>query len=206
MGILLVGAIALAISLLAPPVIGPNAVQIRTDERVVVLPGPDGRVGTVVVRGGGVQQTLNQAYAASVIRNSGAPRAERLSPPQVQEQFAVLLSALPERPTSYALYFVSGLDELTDESRTELEKLVVAVKRRPVPDVAVIGHTDTVGDPESNDALSLQRAQRVKALLVEAGIAEARIEAIGRGERELLIQTGDNADEPRNRRVEINVR
>jgi outer membrane protein OmpA-like peptidoglycan-associated protein len=70
----------------------------------------------------------------------------------------------------------------------------------------VIGHTDTVGGVEDNDELSLQRAERVKADLVAQGIPADRIRAAGRGEREPVVPTVDNVDEPRNRRVEINVR
>ena len=52
----------------------------------------------------------------------------------------------------------------------------------------------------------LKRAETVKALLVARGIAPASIEAVGRGKRELKVQTGDNVPEAQNRRVEIVVR
>jgi len=42
--------------------------------------------------------------------------------------------------------------------------------------------------------------------MVERGIPADRIQARGRGERELLVRTADEVREPRNRRVEINVR
>jgi outer membrane protein OmpA-like peptidoglycan-associated protein len=70
----------------------------------------------------------------------------------------------------------------------------------------VIGHTDRVGSELRNDQLSLQRAQRVKTLLIPLGIPENRIVTAGRGEREPVVSTADNVDEPKNRRVEINVR
>ena len=70
----------------------------------------------------------------------------------------------------------------------------------------VIGHTDRVGTTQFNDGLSLQRAERVRRALVELGIASERIRTAGRGERELLVSTADDVPEPRNRRVEINVR
>jgi len=80
------------------------------------------------------------------------------------------------------------------------------MRERPHPDVVVIGHTDTVGDAEGNDRLSAQRAETVKGFLVGIGIPAERIRTAGRGERELLVPTDDNVEEPRNRRVEINVR
>ena len=46
----------------------------------------------------------------------------------------------------------------------------------------------------------------MKSFLVQIGIPAERITTAGRGERELLVRTPDETDEPRNRRVEINVR
>ncbi len=70
----------------------------------------------------------------------------------------------------------------------------------------VIGHTDTVGGLAYNDKLSLARAERLREMLVGLGISGERVGAAGRGKRELLVPTEDNISEPRNRRVEINVR
>jgi len=104
--------------------------------------------------------------------------------------------------------FVVGRDAfmIRPESRVELDKVFAELKHRPLPDVAVIGHTDTVGGLEYNDKLSRARAERMRDMLVELGIPPERIQAAGRGKRELLVPTEDNISEPRNRRVEINVR
>ena len=109
-------------------------------------------------------------------------------------------------PASFTLYFLEGKDELTPESKLELDKVFAELKRRPLPDIVVIGHTDTVGGLPFNDRLSLARAERMREMMIELGIPAERIQAAGRGKRELLIPTDDNVSEPRNRRVEINVR
>lgn len=180
--------------------------QAVVDETVVVLPSPGGGSGTVVVQRDGQQQVLSQPYAASRIRGDSPPQAARSSDAEVRAMFGDTLRALPGRPASFVFYFVIGKDELTDESSAQLQKVLAELKARPVPDVAVIGHTDTVGNDEANDALSLQRAVRVKGFLAGIGIDPTRIQVSGRGERELLVPTADNVDEPRNRRVEISVR
>jgi len=174
----------------------------KTVDTVVVLPDPEGRTGTVVVQRGDERHVLDQPYAAS---RPGAPVA-RLSAAEVRQSFGATLEALPARPTSFVLYFVTATDELTEGSKGELQKVLAALKLRGVPDVVAIGHTDTVGDAATNDRLSAQRAERVKGFLVEIGIPAGRIQTAGRGERELLVPTASNVDEPRNRRVEINVR
>jgi outer membrane protein OmpA-like peptidoglycan-associated protein len=72
--------------------------------------------------------------------------------------------------------------------------------------VQVTGHTDTVGSETDNDKLSLKRAEDILTALVAQGLNPAISRAVGRGERELIVQTPDNTAEPRNRRVEIIVR
>lgn len=173
------------------------------DESVTVLPSEvDGHVGTVVVQHGDDKRVLNQAYATS--RNGEAVTV--LTPAQVKETFGPVLEALPAPPTLFTLYFVTGTDELTEESKGDLQRILAELKRRPVPDVLVIGHTDTVGEYHVNDRLSAQRAETVKGFLVGIGIPAERIQTAGRGEREPIVPTAEDADEPLNRRVEINVR
>jgi len=176
------------------------------DELVVVLPGANGKVGTVVVERGGEQVVLHEAYAASRISSGSAPQAQRLQESEVRREFGGLLGALPGRPKSFLLYFLEGSDEFTPESRVELEKMLAELRERGAPDVVVIGHTDRVGSEQFNDNLSLQRAERVRGELVKLGIAEARVQIAGRGEREPLVPTDDEVAEQRNRRVEISVR
>ncbi|MBX3502231.1 MAG: OmpA family protein [Alphaproteobacteria bacterium] len=82
--------------------------------------------------------------------------------------------------------------------KTFVEQCTGAVTR-----IAVTGHTDTSGAAAYNMALSLRRANAVKDALVREGIPAAAIGVTGRGETQLLVQTGDNVREPQNRRVEI---
>jgi outer membrane protein OmpA-like peptidoglycan-associated protein len=171
-------------------------------ETVVLLPGPDGKVGKVTVERRGERAVLDRAYAAS----SSGSVVVQLSESEVRQEYGPLLAALPPRPVSYVLYFVTGQDELTDASKAEMRKLLDELRSRPQSDIVVIGHTDRVGGDRANDALSLQRAERVRAELLNLGIAASRLRSAGRGEREPLVPTADGVEEPRNRRVEVNVR
>jgi outer membrane protein OmpA-like peptidoglycan-associated protein len=172
----------------------------------VVIPGADGHVGNIVVHSGGQTRSITTAYGSQRLRSDGSLEAAKLSETEVRQAFGPTLAALPGKPATFMLYFLEGKDELTAESKVELEKVFGELKRRPLPDIAVIGHTDTVGGLAYNDRLSLARAERLREMLVGLGIPASRIESAGRGKRELLIPTEDNISEPRNRRVEINVR
>jgi outer membrane protein OmpA-like peptidoglycan-associated protein len=194
MGALLAGAVIALVLLFVPG---------KPTDEVVVLPSADGHVGMVVVQRGGERYVLNQPYALS---KSGQDTVSQASAEQVKESFGNTLVALPSRAAKFTLYFESGTDELTEASKMDLDRVLEELKQRPVPDIAVIGHTDTVGDLLTNDGLSAQRATTVKGFLVSIGIGADRIQVSGRGEREPIIPTADNVDEPLNRRVEINVR
>lgn len=172
----------------------------------VVLPSSDGHVGQIVVRGAGAPQVIDTPYGAQRAMGDGSLQATPMTEAQVREAFGATLAALPGKPASFTLYFLEGRDELTLESRSELDKVFGELRRRPLPDILVTGHTDTVGGLAYNDRLSLARAERLREMLVALGIPAERIQAAGRGKRELLVVTEDNIAEPRNRRVEISVR
>jgi len=172
---------------------------------VVLLPEKDGRQTAVSVRQGDKEVVLDQPYAAART-NAQGPRAYVASPQDVNAQFGPALAAQPARSARFTLYFVEGKDEFTDESRKLIDGVLAEIARRPVPDVMVVGHTDTVGSESANDALSRQRAEVVRKGLIARGIAPEDVVAIGRGKRNLLVPTADGVAEPRNRRVEILVR
>ncbi len=172
----------------------------------VVIPSADGHVGKIVIQSGGQTAVVETAYGSQRVRSDGRVEAATLSEGEVRSVFGPTLASLPGKPTSFTLYFLEGKDELTPDSKAELEKVFSELQRRPLPDIMVIGHTDTVGGLEYNDRLSRARAERLRDLLVGLGIPAARIEAAGRGKRELLVPTEENVSEARNRRVEINVR
>ena len=176
-----------------------------TSGTVVLLPEKDGRATAVSVKQGDKEVVLDKPYAAAHPTPFG-PRGYESSPQEVQARFGTTLAAQPSRPASFTLYFVEGKDEFTDESKQVVDKILAEIAARPVPDVLVVGHTDTVGNDQANDALGQQRAEAVRAALIRLGIPSEDVHAISRGKRELAVPTPDGVAEPRNRRVEIIVR
>ena len=176
---------------------------------LVLLPKPpDGHVGAVMVRplGGGKAVLVNKPYVEASLRDKKTVRTSPIDQDDVNETFGKTLAALPEQPTSYLVYFVEGTDELNPKAARAIDRVVAEVAARPSPEIAVVGHTDFVGSDQYNDTLSLQRAHRVRDLLVQRGIPANVIQSAGRGKREPMVQAPDDVAEPRNRRVEIIVR
>jgi outer membrane protein OmpA-like peptidoglycan-associated protein len=120
--------------------------------------------------------------------------------------FGAALAALPPAPRHFTLQFRFESDTLTAESTALVPEILSAVKALPVPEVVVVGHTDTMGERKANVALGLKRAKSVREILATAGLPRSTIEVTSHGEADLLVKTPDKTPEPRNRRVEITVR
>ena len=177
---------------------------------VVVVPSRhDGHVGAVVVHRGDRQQVLDTAYATARTADTGGIKKVTLKPRQLEEiqrTFAAASAALPPRVQTYKLYFDLASDNLTPESSQMLDTVLDEVATRAAAEVIVTGHSDTVGTLETNEALSLRRAERVREMIIARGVDGRLVTAIGRGKSELEVETGEDVEEVRNRRVEITVR
>lgn len=108
----------------------------------------------------------------------------------------------------------SGLGDLQLEGRRRLEALAVRLKQDGVvvTGIDVVGHTDRIGSEKSNEALSLARAQTVRAFLQSRGVDAAVMRARGAGESQPVVQCAGDVVTPAlvaclqpNRRVTIDV-
>jgi OmpA-OmpF porin, OOP family len=176
--------------------------------RVVLLPQEDGSASAVVVRTKGGEQLVAQPYqrATAPVGSDAPPTLDNADPATVRAENKQLFDLAPPKPQRFDLYFDVGGTVLTSESQSALDGVVSAALARSGADITVTGHTDTQGTLERNDELARRRAEEIKLLLARRGFPEARIEAVGRGERELAVPTADDVAEPRNRRVVIVVR
>jgi len=171
------------------------------EDFVAVVPEADGHVGAVVVESEGNKTLLHAAYAGC----SGS-KPVMTNAAEVNRFFGGALAARPMPPVSYELYYNSGSVTLTPNALAVFDKVFAEIMRRKAAEVVVAGYTDTVGNANINDRLSLVRAQAASKLLLARGVAPGAITVLGRGERDLLVPTGDHVAEPQNRRVEITVR
>ena len=171
---------------------------------VVLLEDPQGGVGKVTVNGKNGTQLIDRAMYAAAL--DGAQPAEPVDVRRFEADFASVLAARPVLPRSYLLYFQTGGADLTPESQELLATILDDVQRRPVADVSVIGHTDTVGNAEANEALGLKRAQGIADVLAQRGLQAYALSVESHGERNPLVPMPDETEEPRNRRVEVSVR
>jgi outer membrane protein OmpA-like peptidoglycan-associated protein len=128
------------------------------------------------------------------------------------EDEAPVMAAPPPPPApaveptkQFIVFFGFNKSNLTPEALSVVQEAAAAAKSQGSASIIVVGHTDTVGSNTYNDGLSMRRSGAVKAGLIAEGIAASGITTSGKGESELLVQTGNNAKEPQNRRATIDL-
>lgn len=108
-------------------------------------------------------------------------------------------------PKQFIVFFGFNKSNLTAEAQRVIAEAASAAKQFGAASILVTGHTDTVGSHKYNMKLSIRRANNVRSELARNGIASGMITTVGRGETELLVQTGDGVKEPQNRRATIDL-
>ncbi|MBF0170160.1 MAG: OmpA family protein [Nitrospinae bacterium] len=104
-----------------------------------------------------------------------------------------------------ALYltFATGKETLDPASAPIIDQVVALMKENPVLALSVEGHTDNVGAPKANLALSQARAKSVVAALTAKGVAASRLTSAGFGQDRPVADNRSEEGRAKNRRVEL---
>ena len=111
--------------------------------------------------------------------------------------------APPPPPRTWMAFFDTASSKLSDQASTTVNAAADVAKSIPGSKVMVTGYTDTEGSDAVNQALSVRRANAVKAALIADGTPAQSINVTGMGEGEQLVPTPANTRFPSNRRVRI---
>jgi len=102
------------------------------------------------------------------------------------------------------IFFDTGKATLKAESQPALTEVGKLLAKQPALKLFVVGHTDAVGTPESNLALSQARAEAVLQALVQShGVAAARLHPFGAGPFSPVASNDAEEGRALNRRVEL---
>ena len=104
---------------------------------------------------------------------------------------------------TYGITFDVGKATIKPESMGEINRIVTLMNENPDLKFSVEGHTDSTGNPASNQTLSEQRSQAIVAKLVELGIAQDRLTAVGKGQNSPIADNNTDEGRAKNRRVEF---
>jgi OOP family OmpA-OmpF porin len=136
--------------------------------------------------------------AHPVAATAGVPRK-----PAAREQ-AAAPAAGPS--VNLTVNFPTGSAELTPAARASLDSLGKALASSDLASFRfrIEGHTDNVGSREANLSLSQQRAEAVVSYLTsQYNVVPSRLEAVGKGQEDPLVETPPQTPEARNRRVQV---
>jgi outer membrane protein OmpA-like peptidoglycan-associated protein len=151
----------------------------------------------------GMRWNLGTPVAAPAPQQTQAPvPVVAPQPPPAQPQLPAPAAAAAA-PRNFTVFFDFDKSDITSDAQRVLTEAANSAKSGAFTRVTATGHTDTMGTPRYNMALSIRRANAVRDALVREGIPSSAIVVIGRGETQLLVPTPDQTREPRNRRVEI---
>jgi len=132
--------------------------------------------------------------------------AARLKAAELQRQLDEFNAKETERGIVITLgdvLFATGRAELSGGAATRLGKLAGFLNEYPERNVAIEGHTDSVGSESANFSLSQRRADAVRSFLANQGVAQARLRTSGMGEGTPVASNDSETGRQQNRRVEV---
>ena len=119
---------------------------------------------------------------------------------EVERQGDQLLVNLPSQIT-----FDTGKAEIKPQFTDALNQVADTFNKYPESYIDVIGHTDSQGAENYNQALSERRAAAVGSALVGRGVARARLAQFGQGETQPVASNDTAEGRAANRRVELRI-
>lgn len=103
------------------------------------------------------------------------------------------------------IFFETGKALLRPESYPELDRIAKLLTQHPTMEIAIAGHTDSIGSPVTNKQLSEDRANAVETYLIGKGIAAKRLRTRGYGETQPIAPNSTESGRQQNRRVEFTI-
>ena len=161
---------------------------------------------------------MKSTYLANIRGTDADPnKGKRLLPFEIkarQTELTKEISAAVKADSSNAdakiirfknVYYETGSSNLEADSYYELDYAATLLNKYPDIQLEVAGHTDNVGDPAANRALSLQRATSVMNRLIEKGVSAARLKSAGYGDASPIDSNDTEEGKANNRRTELRV-
>lgn len=103
------------------------------------------------------------------------------------------------------MFFEFDSDQLIEASKPEIHKITTLLQSNKNIKIAIVGHTDDLGNDTYNLTLSKNRANKIKLALERLGISAERISTIGQGENQPLVPNTSEENRAKNRRTELKI-
>lgn len=164
-----------------------------SEDQCVDVKGPATTNGCPDTDGDGVHDGIDRCPTiAGVKENGGCPAVKK----EITQLFQKALQGIQ---------FETGKSTIKKQSNGILDAVVKVMKENPTYNLSIGGHTDNVGNDESNMTLSKDRADAVARYLITKGVDPTRVTSFGFGESKPVDTNDTPAGRFRNRRVELQV-
>ena len=164
---------------------------VNEDDRCPDAAGPESLKGCPDTDGDGVADIDDRCPdIKGTIANKGCP--------EIAKADLIKITQIASK-----IFFETNSDKLKVASLSQLDELVVILKKYEAANLLIEGHADSQGDDAYNLTLSQKRTESVKTYLMEKGIMESRLTAIGYGETRPIADNNTALGRAKNRRVEL---
>ncbi len=127
-------------------------------------------------------------------------------PPQPAQPQPTATPKPPAYVTLVPVYFDYDKADIRPDARETLLAAVDVLNKNGSAEISIVGNADERGSDAYNLRLGRQRAENVKAFLVEHGIADSRLTILSNGEKQPVDPGHDEDAWAKNRRVEFKVK
>jgi outer membrane protein OmpA-like peptidoglycan-associated protein len=179
-----------------------SASGLAVDGRDVTLTGYEG--GAEV--SDGTVKLVQAVWGVRSVRTNIVRRRELPKPVVTQQQAHEAAASITGILKLQDVEFYSGSDRLTPSGQRTLNQVAAVLSKYPGMPVEIAGHTDSLGNAESNLALSRQRAAAVKQYLIGKGIVGGTLTDVGFGASKPIASNATRTGRQENRRVEFHTK
>jgi OmpA-OmpF porin, OOP family len=169
-----------------------------------ILGGDERRVATEIRKGGALTGVYVEVF------NSGRDYSLTIVESQTMQQEVVADASVMRNDLAdtgktivHGIYFDTASATIKPESERALAEMVKLLTGSPALKVYVVGHTDSVGSPDSNLKLSSDRAAAVVKAIAARGVAAPRLKSAGVGPYSPVASNDTDGGKAKNRRVEL---
>ncbi|WP_340073770.1 OmpA family protein [Leptobacterium sp. I13] len=124
---------------------------------------------------------------------------------QEGEEVKIFIEETPLTDIVIYTGFGSNTFEPDDSLNIYITKLITYLESHPLKAISIIGHTDDVGDPETNEWIGMERAKSVSEYIVSQGVPEDKIKVLSKGETSPIVENNSLENRRKNRRIEIKI-
>jgi len=167
---------------------------------------------TTTAAGTAQTTTLRDAATGAVLAREAVVLPNRqevqLTPGTVNHNLQRYLAGTEATPRTFAfdrVHFPTASAALLGAERGDINDMARILQAYPNARVRMIGYTDARGDAAANQQLGAQRAEAVKAALVEQGVPANRVETGTRGEADPADTNATGGGQAENRRTKVEV-